>query len=264
MTTPAAPPEPRRFAIVTGASSGIGRELARCCAQNGWDLLMVADQPMEAAAAECRALGAHVQALETDLSDPAGIDAVLHAAADRPVDALFANAGIAGGGAFLDRPFDALRKLIDTNIIGTVDLIHRVGRAMRTRGAGKILVTGSIVGSIPGTYQAVYNGSKAFINAFATALRYELHNSGVSVTVLLPGATDTQAFARGGLQDTVIGRAPKDDPAGVAQAAYAALLNGESEIIPGLHNKLMYAAARVLPAGVTAALHTVAAKPPSR
>jgi short-subunit dehydrogenase len=247
---------------VTGASSGIGLELARCCAQDGWDLLLAADQPIEQAVDELSRFGGAVEGLTADLSTASGIDALIRAAAGHTVDALFANAGLAAGGAFVDQPFDWLRKRVDTNIIGTLDLVHRIGRDMRARGAGKILITGSIVGSVPGAYQAVYNGTKAFLNSFAVALRHELNDSGVTVTLLMPGATETEAFARGGLRDSLIGRAPKDDPAGVAQAAYAALLNGDSEIIPGIHNKLMYAAARVVPARVTAALHAVVAKPP--
>src|SRR4029079_3175640 len=128
---------------------------------------------------------------------------------------------------FLDQDFDEVRHVIDTNVTGTVYLIQRVGRDMRARGSGRILITGSIAGFIPGTYQAVYNGTKAFIDSFSFALREELKDTGVSVSCLMPGPTETEFFKRADLMDTSVGQAKKDDPAEVARIGYDAMLDGE-------------------------------------
>jgi short-subunit dehydrogenase len=159
----------RSFAIVTGASSGIGYHLARECAQHGFDLLVAADRPEIARAAEdFRGLGAGVDAIEVDLATVDGVDRLVAAANGRAVDALLANAGHGLGHAFLDQEFDELRHVIDTNVTGTVCLVHRVGRQMRARGSGRILFTGSIAGFVPGAFNAVYNATKAFVDSFSS------------------------------------------------------------------------------------------------
>ncbi len=252
----------RPLALVTGASSGIGRELARCCASNGFDLLIAADQPaIDEAAAELRQLGADVQAVCADLATRSGVDQLDAALAARPVDALLANAGHGLGHAFLDQDFDAVRHVIDTNITGTLDLVHRVANGMRSRGSGRILMTGSIAGFMPGSFQAVYNGSKAFIDSFAAALRNELKDSGVTVTCLMPGVTDTQFFARADMLDTKVGTQKKDDPAEVAQAGFDAMMKGESDIVFGLKNKAQVAMAHVTPSTVLAEQHRKMSEP---
>ena len=160
------------FAIVTGASSGIGLELAAICAREGFDLLVAADRPeIHTAAERFRRLGAQVTVVETDLATTAGIDRLWSAAAGRPIDALLANAGHGLGRGFLDQDFEEVRHVIDTNVTGTVYLVQLVGRSMRSRGQGRILLTGSSAGFMPGTYQAVYNGTKAFVDSFSFALR---------------------------------------------------------------------------------------------
>jgi short-subunit dehydrogenase len=177
----------RPLAVVTGASAGIGYELAKICARNGFDLLIAADRPeIHDAAQEFRTLGGEVEAVEADLATLEGVDRLYQAARGRPVDALLANAGHGLGGAFLDQDFSQARHVIDTNITGTIYLIQKVGRDMRARGAGRILVTGSIAGFIPGAFQAVYNGTKAFIDSFSFAARNELKDTGVTVTCLMP------------------------------------------------------------------------------
>ena len=137
----------RSFAVVTGASSGIGLEIARECAQNGFDLLIAADRPLAEAVNQLTALGAQVDAVEVDLSTQEGVDTLYAATRGRAVDALFANAGHGLGHAFLDEDYAAARHVIDTNITGTTYLIHRIGRDMRARGRGRILITGSIAAS---------------------------------------------------------------------------------------------------------------------
>ena len=169
------------LAVVTGASTGIGYELARCCAQNGFDLIIAADEPeIEEAAADLRAFGTKVDCVETDLATIAGVEQLYAAAAGRSINALLANAGIGLARGFLDQNFSDVIRVIDTNITGTLYLIQKVGRDMRQREDGKILITGSIAGFSPGAFQAVYHGTKAFIDSFAFALRAELKETGVS------------------------------------------------------------------------------------
>ncbi len=249
------------FAIVTGASAGIGLELARICAKNGFDLLIAADRDIEQAAATLKSEGATVEAVEADLSGPEGIDKLYAAAKGRTVDALLANAGLGLGHGFLDQDVHAWRHVIDTNCTGTLLLLQKVGRDMRHGGKGRILITGSIAGFMPGTYQAVYNASKAFLDSFSFALRHELKDSGVSVTCLMPGATETDFFDTAGMQDTKVGQAKKDDPAMVAAVGYKAMMNGDGDVVAGWHNKLQAAIAHITPAGMLAEAHRKMAEP---
>jgi uncharacterized protein len=254
----------RSLAIITGASTGIGYELARCCAENGFDLIIAADEALiEDAAKDLRALGAAVTAVEADLATIAGVDKVLAATAalNRPVDALLANAGRGLGRGFLDQDFAEARRVVDTNITGTIYLIQEVGLEMRNRGAGRILITGSIAGFMPGTYQAVYNASKAFLDSFSFALRHELKGTGVTVTCLMPGATETDFFERADMMDTKVGTSKKDDPADVAKTGFEAMMKGSGDVVTGWQNKLQSAIANILPAGVTAELHRSKAAP---
>ena len=251
------------LAVVTGASSGIGRELALECARHGYDLLLAADRPLEDTAAACGAEGASVQLVNADLATMAGVDAVHEALAGRRVDALLANAGHGLGHAFLDQDFKGVRHVIDTNITGTLDLIQRVGREMRDRNAGKILITGSIAGLMPGAFQAVYNGTKAFIDSFAYALRNELKDTHVSVTVLMPGPTDTEFFRRADLTDTKVGTDEKQPPVEVAKAGYEAMEDGEGSVVAGWKNKIQAVLANVTPAEMLAEQHRKITEPGS-
>ncbi|WP_395683271.1 SDR family NAD(P)-dependent oxidoreductase [Dokdonella sp.] len=263
MTTMRSPTPRRPLAIVTGASSGIGLELAKLAAGDGYDLVIAADTPLDDAVQALEALGAQVSAARVDLSDQEGVDRILALVGDRPVSRLFANAGHGLGSAFLDQRFDAIMHVLNTNVSGTLYLLYRVGCEMRLNRRGRILVTGSIAGYQPGSYQAVYNASKAFIDSFALALRDELKDSGVSVSCLMPGITDTAFFERAGLLDTRIGTAPKMDPAEVARIGYQAMERGEADVIAGWKNKLETALAMFIPAAQLAARHGRAAKPGS-
>jgi short-subunit dehydrogenase len=255
-------PSNGQFAIVTGASSGIGLELARCCAREGFDLLIAADEPeIEIAAGELRARGGRVEAMQADLSTIDGIDRLYAAARGRRIDALLANAGIGLGHAFLDQDFRKARRVIDTNITGTVYLIQRVGHDMRRRNAGRILITGSVAGFTPGSFQAVYNGTKAFLDSFSFALREELRETGVTVTCLMPGATNTEFFRRADMLDTKVGTAKKDDASFVAKTGFDAMMRGKGDVVTGLKNKLQTAIASVTPAGMLAKQHRKMAEP---
>ena len=254
----------RLLAVVTGASSGIGFYLAKECAENGYDLLIAADSlELKEAAEKLRSFGKDVQTVETDLATTEGIDELYEATNGRPVDVLMANAGHGLGHAFLDQDFDEARHVIDTNVTGTVYLVHKIGRDMRARSRGRILFTGSIAGFMPGTYQAVYNATKAFVDSFSFALRAELRDSGVTVTCLMPGATDTDFFARSDMLDTKVGTEEKDDPADVAKAGFKAMMEGKGDIVTGMKNKLATMAAAVTPSGMLAEQHRKMAEPGS-
>ncbi len=254
----------RPLAVVTGASSGIGFELGRLCAQNGYDLVIAADRPgLDEAQRRFEIEGADVSALEVDLSTVEGVDELLALIGDRPVDALLANAGHGLGRAFLDQDFDEIKHVIDTNVTGTVYLIHEVGRRMRARRAGRILITGSIAGLMPGTYQAVYNGTKAFIDSFSYALRAELKGSGVTVTCLMPGATETDFFERADMMDTKVGQSDKQSPEDVAKVGYDAMMRGEADVVSGWQNKLRAAISSITPSTVMAEMHRGMAEPGS-
>jgi short-subunit dehydrogenase len=256
------PPTTRPLSVVTGASSGIGRELAMLAAREGFDVIAAADTPLDQVTAELEALGARVTPLMVDLATREGCDAVSEAVGGRKVSALLANAGHGLGRAFLDQDFEEVRHVIDTNITGTVYLIQKVGKRMVSDGDGRILITGSIAGYMPGTYQAVYNGTKAFIDSFAQALRNELKDTGVTVTCLMPGVTDTEFFERADLMDTKVGtQENKADPAKVAKVGFDAMMKGESDVVAGLKNKLQVAMAGVVPKEVLAEQHRKMAEP---
>jgi short-subunit dehydrogenase len=254
----------RLFAIVTGASTGIGFELAKRCAQEGYDLLIAADEPeIESAATSLRSEGTTVEALQADLATIEGVDKLYAATKGRQVDALLANAGRGLGHGFLDQDFEKARRVVDTNVTGTIYLVHKVGNDMRRRNAGKILITGSIAGFTPGSFQAVYNGTKAFLNSFSFALREELKDTKISVTCLMPGATETEFFRRAEMMDTKIGTSEKDDASEVANTGFDAMIKGEGDVVSGLKNKVQSAVANVTPAGVLATQHRKMAEPGS-
>jgi short-subunit dehydrogenase len=254
----------RPLAIVTGASSGIGLELAKLCAKKGFDLLIAADEPaIHDAAAALLSAGVTVKAVEDDLALITGVDKLIAATEGRPVAALLANAGRGLGHAFLDQDFHDIRHVIDTNITGTVYLLHKIGGQMRTRGDGKILIVGSIAGLMPGTFQAVYNGTKAFLDSFSFALRAELKDSGVTVTCLMPGATETEFFERADMLDTKVGSEKKQPADEVAQIGFDAMMRGDADVVAGWNNKLRAAISHLTPSELLAEQHRKMAAPGS-
>jgi uncharacterized protein len=252
------------LALVTGASTGIGYELAKRAAQDGYDLVIAADEAeIERAAARLKEFGVQVQAMQVDLATTEGVERLSSAVRSlgRPVDLLLANAGRGLGEGFLDEDLEAALRVVNTNVSGTISLVHAIGNDMRRRGEGRILLTGSIAGFMPGSFQAVYNATKAFINSFSFALRDELKGTGVSVTCLMPGPTDTEFFERAELQNTSVGQMKKDDPVMVAKLGYEAMMDGEGDVVTGWKNKLQSALANVTPAGALAAAHRKMAEP---
>lgn len=253
----------RKLAIVTGASSGIGLELAKLAAQDGFDLIVAADTPFVEAGPALNEFGIEVEQIEADLATKNGVEQLLHRVGDRNIDVLVANAGHGLGHGFLDQAPEEWEHVINTNITGTLLLIQPIVKRMVERGEGRVLITGSIAGHLAGAFQAVYNGSKAFIDSFAAALNEEIKDSGVTVTCLKPGATETEFFHRAELDDTKVGQAKKDDPADVAKTGWEAMKKGEPAVIYGLKNKLQVAAADVMTDAQTAKLHRAQTEPGS-
>ncbi|WP_199515067.1 SDR family NAD(P)-dependent oxidoreductase [Nucisporomicrobium flavum] len=265
MTTPTERP----FAVVTGASSGIGYELARQFADHGYDLLLAAeDTDIEQAAVDLRRDGQNqVTAVRADLATYDGVEKLYAEirAAGRPVDAIALNAGRGMGGDFT-RETDLAQEIniIDVNVTSTVHLAKRVLPDMVARGEGRVLFTSSIASMMPGTYQAVYNASKSFVQSLAEALREELKDTGVTVTSLMPGPTDTNFFHRAEMDDTRVGASKKDDPAQVAEQAYKALMKGEEKVVAGsVMTKVQAAASKVMPDSAKAKMHRKMAEPGS-
>jgi short-subunit dehydrogenase len=261
-------PTTRPLAVVTGASSGIGYELARQFAEHDFDLVIAAeDDAIHAAATELEALGARVRALQVDLATDGGVDELYRhiAAGERPLDAVALNAGVGAGGAFAtDTDLADELRIVDLNVRSTVHLAKYVVHDMVDRGEGRILFTSSIASTMPGSYQAVYNASKSFVQSFALALRHELKDSGVTITSLMPGPTETEFFERADMLDTKVGAADKDDPADVARDGFDALMAGDERVVAGsLSTKLQGRASRLIPDSVKAGMHSKMAEPGS-
>jgi short-subunit dehydrogenase len=257
---------PGPLAVVTGASTGIGLELARLCAQQGFDLIIAADESLiENAARELSQSGVNCTPVQCDLATAEGVEKLTSAiaASGHPVDALLANAGRGLGKGFLDQDLNEALKVVHTNIDGTIRLIYDVGKQMRDRGKGRILITGSIAGLMPGTFQAVYNGSKAFLDSFSVALSNELKDTGVTVTCLMPGATETDFFDRADMTDTKVGSSDKAHASDVAKTGFDAMMKGELKVVAGLGNKMRAAMAHVAPDSALAEMHRGMAEPGS-
>jgi short-subunit dehydrogenase len=255
----------RTFAVVTGASSGIGLELARECAEHGFDLLICAEDPgIEAAASQLASSGAQVEAIQLDLSTRAGCEqlATTVTSLGREVDALLLNAGVGVGGAFLETDLDEELDMIALNCNHTVHVAKRLLPAMAARGKGRVLVTATMASTAPSPYHAIYGATKAFVMSFAEALRFELKDTGVTVTALQPGPTETNFFERAHMQDTPVGRAEKDDAAGVAKRGFEAMMAGDDAVLGGgLKSRLQGLANEILPETAKAKASAKQAKP---
>ncbi|SCE95931.1 SDR family NAD(P)-dependent oxidoreductase [Micromonospora mirobrigensis] len=263
------PTTERPLALVTGASSGIGFELAGQFARHGYDLVVAAeDDGIEAAAESLRRdHGPRVEPVRADLASYDGVEALAAAVAatGRPVDALALNAGRGAGGDFVGGTDlrDEL-DIVDLNVRSTVHLAKRLLPGMVDRGQGRVLFTSSIASTMPGSFQAVYNASKSFVQSFAEALRNELKDTGVTVTSLMPGPTDTEFFARAHMQDTKVGQGKKDDPREVAEDAFEALMKGDEKVAAGsLINKVQTVAGKIVPDRLKAEQHRRMAEPGS-
>jgi short-subunit dehydrogenase len=257
----------RSLALVTGASSGIGYELAKQFADRDFDLVITAeDARITDVARELTTLGADVTPVQADLSTEEGVNRLYGkaTATGRPVDAVAINAGIGVGGPFTETSLDDDLRLLDLNIRSAVHLAKLVVRDMTARNAGKVLFTSSIAATQPGPFQATYNASKAFLLSVSEALRNELKDTDVTVTALMPGPTDTEFFERADLTDTKLGEAKKDDPAVVAKQGVDALMSGKDHVVAGsVKNKVSAGAAKVMPETAKAAAHRKMSEPGS-
>ena len=242
----------RPLALVTGASSGIGLELARIFAENGFDLIICAEDAAISVAAEAISAegGAAVRSVRADLATQDGVEELVQSVTStgRPLDALAINAGIANGGPFIETPLEDDLRVIALDVTSAVHLSKRLLPAMVARGSGKVLFTGSVASLMPGPYHATYAASKAFVHSFAEAVRHELKDSGVTVTTLLPGPTDTEFFEASHMEDTRVAQGPKDDPAKVAKEGFEGLMAGKDEVkVTSLKARAQTALSHVLP-----------------
>lgn len=256
------------LALVTGASSGIGLELARQFASNGYDLVVAAeDDAIHDVPDRLSEFGVAIQAVQVDLRTADGVEHLFNSVVEggRELACAALNAGVGRGDMFLKSELADDLSIIDLNVRSTVHLSKLVLRDMANRNRGRVLLTSSVASMMPGSYQTVYNASKSFIQSFTKALQDELRNSPITVTALLPGPTDTDFFQRAKLMDAPIGRLPKDDPAKVAQQGYAALMRGDRQVVASsVSSKLMGAALRVLPDPIKAAGSRLISAPQGR
>lgn len=260
----------RPLAVVTGGSKGIGFELAREFAEHGYDLVICAEDVgvLAEAAQALTGLGpdgaSDVRTVSADLATYDGVERLYAElrALGRPVDVLAANAGVGVAGDFArETDLDAELRMIQLNVASQVHLIKRVARDMVERDRGQILITSSIAGVMPGPREAVYAATKAFLRSFGHALRNELSDTGVGVTVLMPGPTETEFFERSGLDETKAGHMNKDDPGMVARQAYEALEHDRAQVVAGAKNKLQAGMATMMPDTAKAAFHGQMTKP---
>ncbi len=256
-----------QFALVTGASSGIGYELAKQFAQNGFDLLIASESDrIHIAAGDLQALGANVEVVQTDLAQHDGVHQVLSAikSIGRPIDAAAINAGVGVTGRFIETDLAAEMNMVHLNVLSTLHLAKHIVKEMVARGQGRILFTASIAGTMPTPYETVYGATKAFVRSLSQGLREELKDTGVTVTALMPGATETDFFHRAGADETKLGAGKKDDAAQVAKDGFDALMAGKDHVVAGsLKNKLQAAAGYVLPDPVVASQHAKLSEPGS-
>jgi short-subunit dehydrogenase len=256
-----------QLAVVTGASSGIGYELAKTFASNGFDLIVAAeDGGIKSAAATFRTFGVEVEGIQVDLASEAGVEQLYQKIqqSGKPVDSLVLNAGVGVGGEFIDTDLKEELNMIRLNVMSTVRLAKFVLKDMVAQGHGRILFTSSIAAEMPGPYYAVYAATKAFIQSFAEAIRFEVKDKGITITALQPGATNTNFFARANMLNTKVAESEKDEASDVAQQGFDALMAGKDHVVAGsVMNKVQVGMAKVMTEGQAAKMHASYSKPDS-
>ena len=255
----------RGLAVVTGASTGIGRAFAELLAGEGYDLVLAADEPeVEQVAEGLAASGRQVVPVQVDLSEPQGVERLHEVVSEQasPVTAGILNAGTGVHGRFDEVDLAEQLKVVDLNVRSTVHLCTLLARDMVARGTGRLLLVSSIAGKAPGPGHAAYAASKAFVHSFAEAARRELADTGVSVTSLLPGPTDTDFFDRAEMEETVVAQGPKDSAEEVAREGYDAMVDGRDHVVAGrLVNRLQAAASGLVPDPIGARIAGQQTKP---
>lgn len=256
-----------KLAVITGASSGIGYNLAKVFAENGYDVAIASNgDRLESSAADFQAVGASVHAFQADLATFDGVHKFWQEVESlgRPIDAVAINAGVGVGGLFAETALDEEINMVRLNVEGTVHLAKHAVQHMLARGAGKILFTASIAGEMIAPREAVYAATKAFDLSFAKSLRAELEGTGITVTALQPGPVDTDFFHRAGMDDTQVGQEGKkeSEPYEVAKQGFEALMAGDKHVYAAsLKTKIEGAVANFVPDAVKAAMHEKMAKP---
>ena len=256
-----------QLALITGASSGIGYNLAKVFAENNFDIIIAsAGERLDNAENELKRIGVQVTAVQADLATYEGCETLWKAVQSigRPLDAAAINAGVGVGGLFAETDLDQEINLVRLNVEGTLHITKRVVQHMVAQGRGRILITASIAGEMVAPREAVYAASKAFDLSFAKSLHAELENTGVTVTALQPGPTDTDFFHRAGMDNTKVGQEGKkeSEPYDVAKEGYKAMMKGEKHIYSASwKTKLEGSLANVTPDAVKASMHEKAARP---
>jgi len=248
---------PKGAALITGASSGIGAELARLCAKDGHPVILVARRSDRLAAlAESlgREYGVPARVIAADLSDPTACESLHRQTAGEPVAILINNAGFGLRGAYTDTDWEAESRLIQVNITALAHLTKLFAADMVKRGAGRILNVGSTAAFVPGPFMAMYYASKAFVVSFSLSVANELQGTGVSVTVLCPGPTHTEFTQVAGIADSRLFQGSAMTAEEVAREGYAAMLEGRPEIIAGARNRWMMLLTRLAPRTMLARL----------
>lgn len=259
--------ETRPFAVITGASTGIGFELAKQFAENGFDLLIASNsEAILEAQDDLEVYGTDVECIEVNLGTYRGVQILTETIRgyNRPVDVLCINAGVGVGGDFMETSLREEINLINLNVISAVHLTKNILADMYEQGFGKILYTSSISSVMPSPFEAVYGSSKAFLSAFAESIRNEAKDRGVSVTIMMPGPTNTNFFHRAHMDNTSVGQDGKyeNDPAEVARQGFEAVMNGaESVFAASLKTKIQGWASKVLPERFKASYHRKMSEP---
>lgn len=247
----------KHFALITGATSGIGLELAKLLAKDNHNLIIVArdEENLNSTARLLNLEGVEVIAISKDLFIPGAARELYEEISTRDiqVDILINSAGQGVYGKFVANDLERELNIIQLNVSSLVTLTKLFLKEMVLRGTGKILNLASIAGKAPGPYQAVYHGTKAFVHSFNEAIRSEVKDTGVTITSLLPGATDTDFFKKADmLSSKIVQDGDLADPAEVAKDGYEAMLAGKDMVVSGFKNKVLVALGNLTPDSIQA------------
>jgi short-subunit dehydrogenase len=248
---------PKGFALVTGASSGIGLELAKLCAAGGFGLILVArsaERLAEFAASLAKTHGIEASVVAADLSDPAAPQSIFERTRQLTVEILINNAGFGLRGPFAETDWSAEARLIQVNVTALVNLTKLFLPEMLGRRSGRILNVASTAAFVPGPLMAMYYASKAFVLSFSESVANEVQGSGVTMTVLCPGPTRTAFSAAAGIADSNLFKGSSMGADEVARIGYRAMMAGKTEVIAGARNRWMMRGARLAPRTMLAAV----------
>lgn len=241
------------WALISGASSGIGQELARILAQHRFNLVLVArnESRLQEVAREARAdRGVQTKVIPADLARQGAAEEIFQGVKDLPIQVLVNNAGFGAYGEFAKMPLDLQTALMQVNMVALVQLTHKCLPQMLDRRSGRILNVASVAAFLPGPTVNLYYASKAFVFSFSYALAEELQGTGITVSTLCPGTTRTEFFSRANIH--MKRPWPMLEAREVAQAGFEGLMKGKRVIIPGFMNRLMAALVKCVPPRIPA------------